>query len=68
MIIGFNLHNHITLFNLIHELNKKNVKLVLSNADVKLLEIISKIMIIIQKQYLVKEQSILKIQILKPMN
>lgn len=33
---GFNLHNHITLFNLIHELNKKNVKLVLSNADVKL--------------------------------
>lgn len=33
---GFNLDNHITLFNLIHELDKKKNKIVLSNADVKL--------------------------------
>ena len=33
---GFNLDNHITLFNLIHELDKKKNKIILSNADVKL--------------------------------
>ena len=34
--VGFNLENHIILFNLIHELNKKKNKIVLSNADVKI--------------------------------
>lgn len=33
---GFNMHNHIKLFNLIHELTENNIRIMLSNADVSL--------------------------------
>lgn len=35
---GFNMENHISLFQLCHDMNRKNVKILMSNADVNLVK------------------------------